>query len=235
MTSRETSPARVAVLASGGGSNLGAMLAHGERLGSARASDVVLVASGRETAGALARARARSIATAVIAPADGSSLLALLADHRIDLVVLAGYLSLVPDVVTARYASRMLNVHPALLPAFGGPGLYGQRVHRAVLDAGATISGVTVHFVDAHYDRGPIVAQWPVPVLAGDTPETLASRVLRVEHMLLPRAVEAVARGAVTLGDDRRVRGVRPPPNSDFTLAPADDATLETRIDALFA
>lgn len=222
-------------MASGGGSNLGAMLAHGERLGRARACDVVLVASSRATAGALDRARERSIATAIISPADGAGLLALLAEHRVDLVVLAGYLSLVPDVVTARFAARMLNVHPALLPAFGGPGLYGKRVHRAVLDAGVTISGVTVHFVDAHYDRGPIIAQWPVPVLAADTPEMLAARVLRVEHRLLPRAVEAVASGAVTLGRDGRVRGVHPPPDAEFTLVDSDDATLETRIDALFA
>jgi phosphoribosylglycinamide formyltransferase-1 len=234
MTERTTDAARVAVLASGGGSNLGAMLAHGERLGSRRASDVVLVVSGRETA-ALGRARARTIATAVVAPTDAQALIALLEEHRVDLVVLAGYLSFVPDAVTSRFAGRMLNVHPALLPAFGGHGLYGQRVHRAVIESGAKISGATVHFVDAHYDRGPIVAQWPVPVRGDDTPETLAARVLAVEHLLLPRTVEAVARGSVTLGADGRVHGVCAPSNSAFTLSTLDETSLATRIDALFS
>jgi phosphoribosylglycinamide formyltransferase-1 len=108
-------------------------------------------------------------------------------------------------------------------------------VHRAVLDAGAKLSGATVHFVDAHYDRGPIIAQWPVPVRNDDTPESLAVRVLRIEHMLLPRAVEAVARGTVTIGPDGRVRGVCTPPSSAaYTLSNQDDASLASEIDALF-
>jgi folate-dependent phosphoribosylglycinamide formyltransferase PurN len=109
----------------------------------------------------------------------------------------------------------MMNVHPALLPAFGGPGMYGRRVHQAVLDAGARVSGATVHFVDEAYDRGPIVAQWPVPVRAGDSADALAARVLRAEHAIFPRAVHAVAAGLVTLSDDGRVKG------SVFDLADA--------------
>jgi folate-dependent phosphoribosylglycinamide formyltransferase PurN len=88
----------------------------------------------------------------------------------------------------------MLNVHPALLPAFGGPGMYGKRVHQAVLDSGATVSGVTVHIVTAEYDRGPIVAQWPVPVRPDDTVDSLQERVLVVEHALLPTVVLAAAK-----------------------------------------
>jgi folate-dependent phosphoribosylglycinamide formyltransferase PurN len=154
----------------------------------------------------------------------------------VELVVLAGYLSLVPAEVTERYAGRMLNVHPALLPSFGGHGLYGARVHRAVLAAGARVSGATVHFVDAHYDRGPIVAQWPVPVLADDTPESLAARVLRVEHLLFPRVVDAVARGAIGLDAGGRVRGLcdRAVPDAlAFSLGTTDDTTIADAIDAL--
>jgi folate-dependent phosphoribosylglycinamide formyltransferase PurN len=96
-----------------------------------------------------------------------------------------------------------------LLPAFGGPGMYGARVHRAVLDAGATVSGVTVHFVDQAYDRGPVIAQWPVPVLADDTPASLGARVLRVEHLLYPIAVNAIAAGRISLTADGRVQRMR--------------------------
>jgi folate-dependent phosphoribosylglycinamide formyltransferase PurN len=104
-----------------------------------------------------------------------------------------------------------------------------------VLDAGAKLSGATVHFVDAQYDRGPIIAQWPVPVRADDTPESLAARVLRIEHMLLPRAVEAVARGAVTLDADGQVHGVCAPPEVlAYSLSTQDDASLASEIDALF-
>jgi folate-dependent phosphoribosylglycinamide formyltransferase PurN len=117
--------------------------------------------------------------------------------HRIDVVVLAGWMQLVPLGVVERFHGRMLNIHPALLPAFGGKGMYGIRVHRAVIESGARVSGATVHLVSDRYDEGRIVAQWPVPVLPGDTPETLAARVLAVEHRILPLAVEAVARGDV--------------------------------------
>ena len=223
---------RVAVLASGGGSNLQAVIDHLAARGDRRGADVALVVAGRETAGALARARQAGVATAVAAP---DSLAGILDGHAIDLVVLAGYLSFVPTAVTDRWAGRIINIHPALLPSFGGHGLFGLRVHRAVLAAGARVSGATVHFVDAEYDRGPIIAQWPVPVAANDTPESLAARVLRVEHLLLPRAVDALARGAVSLGADGRVRGgtALAPPDA-FSLHLPDDATLAAEIDALF-
>jgi folate-dependent phosphoribosylglycinamide formyltransferase PurN len=130
---------------------------------------------------------------------------ALLAAHDVDLVVLAGYLRYIPHEVTRKYAGHMLNVHPALLPAFGGPRMFGPRVHRAVLDAGATTSGPTVHFVDEVYDHGTVIAQWPVPVRLDDDEHTLAARVLRAEHLLYPRVVQAVAAGEVRLGPDGHI------------------------------
>ena len=185
-------PLRVAVLASGGGSNLQALLDVCAKGAPAR---VVLVASDKAEAGALGRARAAGVDTHVIRdPADGSALTGLLREKGVELVVLAGYLKLVPAATVSAFDGRMINIHPALLPAFGGPGMYGLRVHRAVLASGATISGPTVHLVNAEYDRGPIVAQWPVPVRPGDTPEALAARVLEVEHQLLPAVVLAAAR-----------------------------------------
>jgi folate-dependent phosphoribosylglycinamide formyltransferase PurN len=121
-------------------------------------------------------------------------MLEALRKHRIDLIVLAGYLKLVPPDVVRAYDGRMVNIHPALLPSFGGKGMYGMRVHEAVLASGATVSGPTVHLVTAEYDRGPILAQWPVPVLRDDTPASLRDRVLAVEHQLLPAVVLAAAR-----------------------------------------
>ena len=204
--------ARIGVLASGGGSNLQAILDHLAALGDARRGDVVLVASNRPDAGALARAQRAGIARAVLhsphAP-DGADLASELEAHRVELVALAGYMRLVPPEVTAAYRGRMLNVHPALLPEFGGPGMYGARVHRAVLHAGASLSGPSVHFVDEVYDHGALIAQWPVPVLPDDDDRTLAARVLRAEHLLYPRVVDAVAGGEVRLGDDGRVHGER--------------------------
>jgi formyltetrahydrofolate-dependent phosphoribosylglycinamide formyltransferase len=191
---------RIAVLASGAGSNLQAILGYLAAAGPSAAGTVSLVASDKLQAGALAIGTRAGIPSATIAdPNDARSILALLDDHQIGLVALAGYLKHVPEPVTRRYRGRIVNVHPALLPAFGGPGMYGTRVHRAVLDAGVRITGVTVHFVDEAYDHGPIIAQWPVPVLAGDTPAVLAARVLRAEHRLYPCAVAAVASGRVSL------------------------------------
>lgn len=158
----------------------------------------MLLVSDREHAGAIERAAAANVPSAVIATSgrDASAvaqeMLELLARHRVALILLAGYVKLIPREVVARYRGRMLNVHPALLPAFGGKGMYGKRVHTAVIESGARESGATVHFVDEEYDRGPIVAQRRVPVLAGDTAEELAARVLAVEHELYPLAVDHV-------------------------------------------
>lgn len=155
----------------------------------------MLVLSNKADAGALDRARKAQVPTHVIAdPGDGGAIVQVLQETDVELVVLAGYLKLVPAEVVRAFEGRMINIHPALLPAFGGDGMYGIRVHRAVIDSGATVSGVTVHLVDEEYDRGPTVAQWPVPVHADDTPETLAARVLQIEHQLLPIVVLTAAR-----------------------------------------
>jgi len=177
------------VLASGGGSNLQALL---DALGPVAPARVTRVVSDRADAGALERARRAGLPTTVLRdPTDAAELLAALADT--DLVVLAGYLKLVPAPVVARFRDRTINIHPALLPRFGGPGMYGRRVHEAVLASGATESGATVHYVDEHFDRGPIIAQRTVPVRADDTADTLARRVLAAEHELLPRVVLELA------------------------------------------
>ena len=214
--------ARIAVLASGGGSNLQALLDYFRALGDRRAGDVVVVIANRTSAGALDRARAAGIDALVIT--DDAELEAALAARAIDLIVLAGYLKFVPVAVTRRYAGRIVNVHPALLPQFGGPGMYGARVHRAVLEARAPASGPTVHFVDEVYDHGAVIAQWRVPVHPTDDQHTLAARVLRAEHLLFPRVVQAVAAGEVRLTADGRVD----PP---FVLDPATLPTLDPELD----
>ena len=196
---------RIAVLASGGGSNLQAILDHLDALQSQRGGEVALVVSDRHDAGALQRARGRGIATKVISY-DGA-LDPLFVEHDIGLVALAGYLRFVPDAITQRYAGRIVNVHPSLLPAFGGKGMYGMKVHQAAIDAGVRVSGATVHFVDFQYDHGPIIAQWPVPVYPLDDARTLAARVLTVEHLLYPRVVDALAAGRIRLTGGNRVSG----------------------------
>ncbi len=219
---------RIAVAVSGRGSNLQSLL---DALGAPDApGTVVLVVSNRADAGALEKARAAGVATAVTAPdgQDAGGLLAVLREHGVELVVLAGYLKRVPDPVVAAFRGRMLNVHPALLPGFGGPGMYGRRVHEAVLASGARITGVTVHLVDEQYDHGPIIAQWPVPVRPGDTADALAARVLAVEHRLLPAAVRAAcealrAGGAIAplaAAADAFAPASHPEPSLDDALTP---------------
>jgi phosphoribosylglycinamide formyltransferase 1 len=193
-------PLPIAVLASGGGSNLQALIDHFNANESAVAR-VALVVSDRAQAGALERARragiaAHHVSTKERAPeAVAADLLELLDRHRIGLIALAGYLKLVPAEVVRRYAGRIVNIHPALLPKFGGPGFYGARVHQAVIAAGERVSGATVHLVDEEYDRGRILAQAEVPVHAHDTAEALAARVLEAEHRLYPAVIEALAAG----------------------------------------
>jgi phosphoribosylglycinamide formyltransferase 1 len=182
---------RVAVAVSGRGSNLEALL---RALGADAPAQVVLVVSNRADAAALDRAREHGVPAEVLSqPADATEWLDRLARHGVDLLVLAGYLKLVPAAVISRYRDRIVNVHPALLPAFGGRGMYGHHVHEAVLASGTRESGATVHLVDEVYDRGRILAQARVPVLPGDTAESLAARVLGVEHRLLPAVVLAAA------------------------------------------
>jgi len=204
---------RIAVLASGGGSNFQALVDRFQRA-DVPGREVVGVIASREGAGVLERARRAGVASAVSPPVASCDEMAMflrraLDEWRSDIVVLAGYMKLVPETVVRAYWGRILNIHPALLPSFGGRGMYGDRVHRAVIEAGVRITGATVHFVDEAYDRGPMLCQWPVPVLAGDSPESVAARVLKVEHRILPAAVEALASGAVRLDADRRVRWVR--------------------------
>ena len=188
--------ARIAVLASGRGSNLKAILAYLDASSGRASYEVAAVISNKSVAPALDLARERGIAAFAIDPSndsEGAELLGLLDRNRIDIVALAGYLKKIPRNVVSAYPGRMLNVHPALLPAHGGAGMYGIRVHEAVIAGGDSETGVTVHMVDAEYDRGPIVAQWKVPVLPGDDAHALAERVLSVEHILYPRAIDIVA------------------------------------------
>jgi phosphoribosylglycinamide formyltransferase/phosphoribosylglycinamide formyltransferase-1 len=167
---------------------------HFENVARERVANVVLVASNRPESPVLIRAATASIDIAAFdAGDDGSELLGLLHKFKIDLVVLAGYLKRVQSKVIREYAGRIVNIHPALLPAFGGEGMYGAHVHEAVIASGAKETGVTVHLVDDDYDRGPIVAQWRIPVEPADTPTTLAARVLNVEHIVYPRTVEMIA------------------------------------------
>ena len=193
-----STPVPVAVFASGGGSNLQALLDFESRTGAYR---VVLVVTDREC-GAEKRAEAagRPVARIPVSgrPAEDVAKDTLDAFNDpsvggVDLVCLAGYTRLIPDAVTSVFTDRMLNVHPALLPAFGGKGMYGSRVHEAVVAAGVSFSGPTIHLVNEKYDEGRILAQWPVPVFPDDEPSDVAARVLAAEHLLYPVTVEAVA------------------------------------------
>lgn len=214
-----TRPLAAAVLASGGGSNFQSLLDH---QGPGAAWRIRLLVTDREGIGALDRAGAAGVPARVLrttgreAADVGAEMLAAFAEHGVEVVFLAGYLKLVPAAVVARFRRRILNIHPALLPAFGGKGMWGRHVHEAVLASGARLSGPTVHFVDEEYDRGTIVAQWPVPVLPGDTPSTLAARVLEVEHLLYPMAAAHVCRALM----EGREAGPLALPGDVFKLVP---------------
>jgi len=237
MASPIPSPARLAVLASGRGSNLRVLLDYFAHTGRRDAATVALVASDKSSAGALEVAREGGVEARALDMGDGheASLLRLLDEHAIQFVVLAGYLRLVPAGAVRAYEGRIVNVHPALLPAFGGKGMYGARVHRAVLAAGVRLSGPTVHFVDELYDHGAIIAQWPVPVLDGDSDQSLAERVLYAEHRLLPRVVHALALGRISWERGRGVTGASLGFGPAAAFALADQSELEAAMDRALA
>ncbi|HEV8613835.1 MAG TPA: phosphoribosylglycinamide formyltransferase [Gemmatimonadales bacterium] len=183
---------RVATVVSGRGSNLAALL---RALGDTAPARIVLVISDRANAGGLAVAAQHGIPTHVLNDsADPAEWRRVLGAAKTDLVILAGFIKRVPAEVVTTYRGRILNIHPAPLPRYGGPGMYGRRVHEAVLAAGDAVSGASVHLVTEAYDQGAILGQATVPVRPDDTPDTLAARVLEVEHRLLPAAVLAAAR-----------------------------------------
>jgi phosphoribosylglycinamide formyltransferase 1 len=190
---------KVAVFASSAGSNLAALI---EASQAPRAGfEIALVVSNNSASGALVKAAEHQVCglhvssrTHPVAEEHDQAVLAALQDHEIGLVVLAGYMKKIGPRTLAAYQDRILNVHPALLPRHGGQGMYGRFVHEAVLAAGDTVSGASVHVVTGEYDQGPVIARHQVPVLPGDTPDTLAARVLEAEHKLLPVVVADFAR-----------------------------------------
>jgi len=185
---------KLAVFISGGGTNLQALIdacAHGTLK-----AEIEVVISNNSKAYGLERARQAGIETYHISRAVYSdeeeyqqTLLDVLEKFGIDLIVLAGYMKLLPSIIVKKYYGRIINIHPALLPKYGGKGMYGMKVHEAVLQSGDKFSGATVHMVDDKYDQGPILIQRRVPVKNDDTPDTLAARVLEIEHLILPQAV----------------------------------------------
>ena len=195
---------KIAVLVSGGGTNLQAIL-ESERRGENPNGKVCLVVASKPGVYALTRAEQFGVPTAVVRRKDyatgeefDAALLAVLRQNGIDLVVLAGFLSVLGPSVIAAYPNRILNVHPSLIPSFCGPGYYGLRVHEEALRRGVKVTGATVHFVNGVRDGGPIRLQKAVEVLPGDTPEILQKRVMeQAEWKLLPKAIAMVCNGEV--------------------------------------
>ena len=199
---------RVAVLVSGGGTNLQAII-DAKNAGKIPSVELALVIASNEKAYALTRAANAGIASEVLRKAKGEDvtlygerLLEVLRKHEIDLVVLAGFLTILPENVIRAYDHRILNVHPSLIPSFCGEGFYGLKVHEAALARGVKVTGATVHFVNEIPDGGEIIAQKAVDILPGDTPEVLQRRVMEeAEWILLPQATEKVCRQML---DERR-------------------------------
>lgn len=208
--SEKTGVFRLGALASGGGTNLQAIM---DRCASGDLpARMAVVISNNSGSGALERARRAGVPTCHLSgrthpgpQALDRAIAEVFQSYGVDLVVLGGYMKKLGPVTLQAYPNRILNIHPALLPAFGGKGMYGLRVHQAVIESGAWISGVTVHLADEEYDHGPIVAQEAVRVGPDDTPESLAARVLEVEHRLYWEVVRLFAEGRVAV-EGRRVR-----------------------------
>lgn len=201
---------KIAVFASGRGSNYEAIqkqIDAGQING-----QVVCVISDRAKPAVFERAATRNIPTHSInrkqfktGDAYVEHLLKTLDDYKTDLIVLAGYLKLIPAPVVKAYHHRMINIHPALLPNFGGKGYYGMKVHRAVIEAGVNVTGITIHFVDEHYDTGNVILQKEVPVGPADTPEMVAEKVLKLEHKYYPEVVTLLCDNKIKIENNKVV------------------------------
>ena len=193
---------RIAVLVSGGGTNLQALL-DAQRAGKLPHGEIVLVVSNKAGVYALERAAQAGVPSAVLSPKElggqqafEAALLALLAEHQVDMIVLAGFLAILSGDFVRNYENRILNIHPSLIPSFCGKGMYGLKVHQAALDYGVKVTGATVHFVNEVPDGGQILLQKAVEIRPGDTAEILQRRVMeQAEWVLLPQAAELVAQG----------------------------------------
>ncbi len=196
---------RVLVLVSGGGTNLQAIIDKVND-GTVSNTEIVGVISNNYGVYSLERAEKAGIPSVVVAPKDfpdrssfNRALLAKLDEFKPDLIVLAGFLVVIPEIVIQKYEGKIINIHPSLIPSFCGTGYYGLRVHKAALERGVKVSGATVHFVDAGTDTGPIILQKAVYVEDGDTPETLQRRIMeQAEWEILPKAIDLIAKGEVS-------------------------------------
>ena len=198
----------IAVFVSGGGTNLQAIIDSVES-GKIKNAKISLVVSNKKDVYALKRANNHNINTKVLLKKDYdntsdycNALVELLEDSRIDLIVLAGYLAIVPKAIIDKYPNRIINVHPSLIPAFSGKGYYGLKVHEGVLNRGCKVTGATVHFVDEGTDTGPIILQKPVSVEEDDSPESLQKRVMeQAEWEILPHAIDLIANDKIEVTD----------------------------------
>ena len=186
---------RIAIFVSGGGTNLQAII-DAQKAGKIPSGEIVLVMSNKKSAYALERARENGIAAAFLPRKSfAEKLEPLMREYDVDMIVLAGFLCILPEEFTRLYEGRMINIHPALIPSFCGEGMYGLHVHEAVLERGVKVTGATVHYVNEICDGGEIIYQKAVEVMDGDTPEILQKRVMeQAEWIILPAAVEKVAK-----------------------------------------
>ena len=188
-------PARIAIFASGGGSNAASIMDH---FADNPHAEVVLIVTNKATAGVILKGHQRSVPVLVLRKGqiqNRAFMLGQLEHFQVDLIALAGFLLLIPPFLVQAYPQRIVNIHPALLPKFGGKGMYGMHVHEAVKAAGETESGPTVHYVNEQYDEGAIIAQERVALDPEDTAEEIAAKVLAVEHRLYPRVIEKLVSG----------------------------------------
>lgn len=201
---------KIAVMVSGGGTNLQAII-DGVVDGTITNAEISVVISNNPGVYALERARNAGIDALVISPKEyesreafNAALLAKVQEYNVDLIVLAGFLVVIPEAMIEAYENRIINIHPSLIPSFCGTGFYGLKVHEKALERGVKVSGATVHFVDKGTDTGPIILQQPVEVLEEDTPKTLQQRIMeQAEWKIMPKAIDLIANGRVTVTDGK--------------------------------